>query len=197
MPRFALSLSASLRAAAPLMSMLALSGCFGTAPKPAPAPLPPLSKGQPLTTADAAFVQALNEADLTDIALAKLAATNAARNDVRALSDTVSRDSAETRTKLGEIVSPHDLSLTTAPMRDDQEMIDRMAKLYGARFDSAYLAHLRKGEPILSAAIASAIAQSKNADLIALAKDSQSKIAAHKASAEALAPTRVSRRHRR
>lgn len=176
------------------LPLLALAAC-NPGPPPAP-PLPPLSKAAPLDTADASFVQTLNEADLVDIALGNLAATHAGRNDLRALAATVVKDHTDDRTALGKLVSPHDITLTASPMREDQEMIDRLGKLYGARFDSAFLTHIKSGHASLDRSLVQEIATTKDDDLKSLAGSAQKMIAGHVATAEAIAPTRRTARHR-
>lgn len=177
------------------LPLLALTACDPSAPK-AP-PLPPLSKAAPLDTADAAFVQQLNEADVVVIALGKLAATNAARNDVHALADTLVKDHTANREALGKIVSPHDVTLTDAPMNEAKEEIEALSKLHGGRFDTAYIAFLRREHSELAEALARELARSGNGDLKALATDTQKMMATHEAAINAVMPAARARRHRR
>lgn len=175
------------------LALATLAGC-GAPGRPRAPEMPPLSKSSPFSSEDAAFVQAVNKSDLAQVEAAKVAVSNTTRNDIRALAETVSKDSTSNRDKLAKLVGPHNLTLTTDAVSDDKDAVARLGKLHGRRFDTAYAAYLQKKDAALDAAIRSEIALSKNADLIALAKDTQTMVSKRKDAAKAVLP--VSSRHR-
>lgn len=173
-------------------ALVTLAGCQPP-PPPAP-PLPALSKSLPFSSADGAFVETLNHTDLAQIAAAKVAETNAARSDLRVLAETISKDHQANRDKLASLVGPHNLTLTSDVASEDKAIAARLGKLHGQAFDRAYSAFVQRHDKTLDTAINMEIAQSKNGDLIALAKQTQSLILQHQSAAHALLPA-ATRRH--
>ncbi|GBQ88867.1 hypothetical protein AA23498_0483 [Acetobacter nitrogenifigens DSM 23921 = NBRC 105050] len=163
------------------MIIFALGGCGGPGQPPAP-PLPPLEKVTPLASADADFVQKLNDMDLTEIALAKLAATHAARNDIAALSVTLLKDHTTNQTTLAKIAAKHSLSLATAPSNEGQRIILRMSGVHGAAFDRDYLKYIKQNYRTLKPTLRERVKNSQDADVVSLAKDTESMFYEHESS---------------
>lgn len=168
------------RALPPLTAaLLALGAC--TAGQPPVPPLPPLQQAPTLTIADTDLVQKLNEMDLTRIALAKIAQTNAARSDIATLGATMVKDLTGNQDKLAKLVSAHAITLAPKPSAENQKIIDRMQHLHGASFDRAYIRYLWRDDARMKPVLESGIASSKNADLTKLATDTKTLLAAYEA----------------
>ncbi|MBB2200000.1 DUF4142 domain-containing protein [Gluconacetobacter tumulisoli] len=164
----------------PLMAaLLALGAC--SAGQPSAPPLPAVEKAAPLTTADADFVQKLNEMDMTQIALAKIAETHAARSDVATLGATIVKDLTGNQDRLTKLVTTHAITLTAKPSSEDQKIIDRMQHVHGAAFDRNYIRYLSRDHAKMKPVIESEIASSKNPDLVKLANDTKAMLAAYEA----------------
>lgn len=174
-----LSRHTSLALPALVASLLALGACTAGHP-PAP-PLPALQKAPDLTTADAAFVQKLNDMNVTQIALAKAAQTHAARSDIATLGATIEKDLTGNQDKLAKLVAPHAITLATKPSPEDQKIIDRMQHLHGAAFDRSYIRYLSRNQAGMKPVIETEIATSKNTDLAKLATDTKAMLAAYTA----------------
>ncbi|MBB2205891.1 DUF4142 domain-containing protein [Gluconacetobacter takamatsuzukensis] len=168
------------RALPPLMAALLALGACTMAQPPAP-PLPPLQKAPVLTTADTDFVQKLNDMDLTQIALAKSAQTNAARNDIATLGATIVKDLTGNQTKLTTLVSAHAITLAAKPSTENQKTIDRIQHLHGTSFDRSYLRALSRNATKMKPVLETEIATSKNADLVKLATDTKTMLATYAA----------------
>lgn len=158
-----------------LISLFALSACISPGQPPAP-PLPALAKAAPFTSADANFVQQLNEMDLTHIALANLAKTHSARNDIALLSPTIVKDLTANHDTLTKLATDHTLTLPTKPSAQNQKIIDRLQHLYGAAFDRGYSRYFMSSTTKMKSAITAEITTSKNTDLVKLATDTNTKI---------------------
>ncbi|MBB2190239.1 DUF4142 domain-containing protein [Gluconacetobacter azotocaptans] len=165
----------------PLMAgLLALGACVAPG-QPSPPPLPAVAKAAPLTTADADFVQKLNEMDITQIALANIAETHAARSDVATLGTTIVKDMKGNQDKLAKVVTAHAITLTTKPSSEDQKVIDRMQRLHGAAFDRSHIRYLSHDQAKMKPVFENEIAGSKNADLVKLASDTRTMLATYEA----------------
>ncbi|MFW7267500.1 DUF4142 domain-containing protein [Gluconacetobacter sp. Hr-1-5] len=168
------------RALPPLTAaLLALGAC--TAGQPPVPPLPALQQAPTLTTADTDFAQKLSEMDLTRIALAKIAQTNAARSDIATLGATMAKDLTGNQDKLTKLVSTHAITLAAKPSAENQKIIDRMQDLHGAAFDRAYMRYLSRDDARMKPILESEIAGSKNADLTKLATDTKTLLAGYAA----------------
>ncbi|MFT8932646.1 MAG: DUF4142 domain-containing protein [Acetobacter syzygii] len=165
-----------------LVLLLGVSGCAYVTPGQPPAPpLPVLAKPAPFTAADAAFVQKLNAFDLVQIALANTAKTHAARNDLALLGASMTKDLTDAQTKLAKLASTHSLTLPTKPTAAEQKQIDRLGQAHGAGFDRRYILLFTTAHGRIKPALASQIALSKNPDLVAIARNVQTRLADYQA----------------
>lgn len=151
--------------------LLALGAC--SAGQPSAPPLPALQAAPVLTTADTAFVQTLNDMDLTQIALANVAQTHAARSDIASLGATIAKDLTGNQDKLTKLATDHAIALATKPSSADQKIIDQMQRLHGPAFDRSYIRYLSRDSARMKPVIAAELASSKNADLTKLANDTK------------------------
>ncbi|MBB2158078.1 DUF4142 domain-containing protein [Gluconacetobacter diazotrophicus] len=165
----------------PLMAvLLALAACVSPG-QPLPPPLPAVAKAAPLTSADADFVQKLNEMDVMQIALAKSAQTHAARSDVATLGATIAKDLTGNQDKLTKLVAAHAITLTPKPSSENQKIIDRIQHFHGTAFDRSYIRSLSRNSARMKPVIDAEIASSKNPDLVKLANDTKTMLAAYEA----------------
>ncbi|MBO1324963.1 DUF4142 domain-containing protein [Acetobacter sp. TBRC 12305] len=174
LPRFSSHAPAAL-----IVALLALGACVNGQP-PAP-PLPPLQKAPAFTVADATFAQALNDMDLTQIALAQMVPTHAARADLAALGATIAKDLTANQATLTKLVSPHAISLATKPSSADQKNIDQLKGFHGAAFDRRYIRYFSRDQARMKPVLESEIANSKNPDLVKLATDTKTLLAGYAA----------------
>ncbi|GAB6854774.1 DUF4142 domain-containing protein [Asaia astilbis] len=177
------------------IALAALPLCACTPDYPRLPPLP--AQAAPFTTGDAAFLQQANEHDLTQVALGKLAADHARAAEVKDLALSSVKDYEAHRATLATLAGKHDLALTDAPLARDQATIERLSKLHGPRFDTAYVTALRDEAQANEKATVSASATLKDGDLksaaTALQKLDQSRIS----SAYSWLPHLSTRKHSR
>lgn len=170
-----------LHALLPFMtSLLALSACTHAQP-PAP-PLPPLkATAATLTPADIAFIQQLNTMNIVQSATAASAKTNAGRSDLATLGATILQDTAAQQTALAKLLTTHAITLPTTAPKEDQNLIKRLKTLHGAAFDRQYLRYLAREITRMKTVLDAEIIASSNMDLVKLAKDINTKLAAYQA----------------
>lgn len=163
-----------------VVSLFTLSACMNPGQPPAP-PLPGLAQVAPFTAVDTSLAAKINDVDLTHIALANLAKTNAARNDIASLSATIVKDLTDNHTKLTEQATVGKATLAAKPSAQSQKVITQMQHLHGAAFDRAYARYLASSTKTTSAVIDADSAKSTNADLVKLATDLKTKLLGYEA----------------
>lgn len=163
-----------------VVSLFTLSACMNPGQPPAP-PLPALAKPAPFAAADTSLAAKINDVDLTHIALANLAKTNAARNDIALLGTTIVKDLTDNHDKLTALATAGTATLAAKPSAQSQKVIDQMQRLHGAAFDRAYARYLASSTKTTSAVVAAGAATSTNADLVKLATDLKTKLLGYEA----------------
>jgi putative membrane protein len=88
--------------------------------------------------ADTDFVRRASSAGLTEIALGKLAATQASSDDVKKFAARMVADHTKSNEDLGKLAGSKGVQIAIAPEPAQQQLIDRMKDLEGARFDREY-----------------------------------------------------------
>ncbi|MBS1016346.1 DUF4142 domain-containing protein [Acetobacter persici] len=156
-----------------VVSLFALSACMNPGQPPAP-PLPALA--QPFPVADTNLAAAINDADLTHIALATLAQTHAARSDIAQLGTTIVKDLTANHDTLATLAATGKTELAAKPSAQSQKVIDQMKALHGAAFDKRYVRYLAGTKKTTIPALDRSSAESKNADLQKLAADLKTKL---------------------
>lgn len=165
-----------------LLMLLGMGGCaYITPERPVVPPLPALAKPAPFSAADAVFVQKLNALDLSQIALANMARTHAARSDIAVLGETMAKDLNAIQARLAKVAMLHGLTLPTQPQPADQKQITRLGHWQGAGFDRRYIRYFASAHARIRPALASQIATSQNPDLVAIARDVQTRLAEYQA----------------
>lgn len=169
------------RVFSPILLMV-LGGCAYIAPEqPIAPPLPALAKPAPFTAADADLAQKLNALNLAQIAAAKNARTHAGRSDIALVAATIGQDLTALQARLTKLATSHALTLTDKPSATDQKQIDQMLHLYGAAFDKRYIRYFSSADARIKPVLAKQIAASKDTDLVAIARDTQAKLATYQA----------------
>ncbi|WP_367160204.1 DUF4142 domain-containing protein [Kozakia baliensis] len=176
------------------LPLLALTACG--VPKYPHAPELP-AKAPPFQTADAAFIQFVNENDVMQIELGKLATDHSASAKVKELAANLVKDHTDNRTKLSAIVAKHDMTLTETPMKEDKEKLEDIGKLHGARFDRAYLAEVEKSHKTIDTQSSNEVASTKDGDLKTVASATQVLDQKYIAQAYSLLPQRAARHYHR
>lgn len=90
------------------------------------------------TATDTDFVRRASSASLTEIALGKLAADQASSNDVKKYAERMVADHTKANESLGKLAGSKGVQIAVAPEPAQQQDIDRMKGLDGAKFDRAY-----------------------------------------------------------
>ncbi|MCH4092219.1 DUF4142 domain-containing protein [Acetobacter sp.] len=156
-----------------------LAACSATQP-PAP-PAPPS-----LSAADTAFVQTVAEANLTEVALGKIALTNAGTSGVKSFAQHAISEHTSAEDRLASIASAHGITLPTSPNDDDQKIITDLGGVKGAKFDKGYIANAIQSHTSAVKLAGDEAAATSDADLKSFATDFQQTAQAHLEAAEAL-----------
>ncbi|MET0505043.1 MAG: DUF4142 domain-containing protein [Luteibacter sp.] len=90
------------------------------------------------TAADTDFVRRASSASLTEIALGKLAADQASSGDVKKFAERMVADHTKANEDLGKLAGSKGVQIAVAPEPAQQQEIDRIKALDGAKFDRAY-----------------------------------------------------------
>lgn len=90
------------------------------------------------TAADTDFVRRASSASLTEIALGKLAADQASSDDVKKFAERMVTDHTKANEALGKLAGSKGVQIAVAPEPAQQQEIDRIKGLDGAKFDRAY-----------------------------------------------------------
>lgn len=168
-------------ALSPFMLLLLGACAYVTPSQPAAPPLPALAKPAPFSAADAVFVQKLNTIDLAQIGMANIARTHAARNDIALVGETISKDIGALQARLAKVAAAHALTLPAQPSGPEQKQIERLQRWQGAAFDRHYIRYFTATHAKIKPVLASQIATSKNPDLVAIARDVQTRLADYQA----------------
>jgi putative membrane protein len=90
------------------------------------------------TQVDADFIRRASSADLTEIALGKLAQERASSSDVKQFAQRMVQDHTQSSAMLSRLAGSRGIQLAVAPEPAQQQDIDRMKDLQGSDFDRAY-----------------------------------------------------------
>lgn len=90
------------------------------------------------TATDTDFIRRASSASLTEVALGKLAADQASSNDVKKYAERMVADHTKANESLGKLAGSKGVQIAVAPEPAQQQDIDRMKGLDGAKFDRAY-----------------------------------------------------------
>lgn len=97
-----------------------------------------------ISGADQAFLEKTAEGELSEVELGKLATRKAARPQVREFGQRMVDDHTKASEDLKRIGSTKGMNLPQQMGRSSRELRDRLAKLSGSQFDSAYMAEMLK-----------------------------------------------------
>ncbi|KXV63945.1 DUF4142 domain-containing protein [Acetobacter orleanensis] len=156
-----------------LVSLFALTACMNPGQPSAP-PLPALAT--PFVAADTNLAAAINDADLTQIALATLAQTHAARSDIAQLGTVIVKNLTDNRTSLVALATTSKATMAEKPFTHSQKVIDQMQHLHGATFDKNYVRYLASSTKTTIAHLDAESVASKNTDLLKISGDLKTKL---------------------
>ncbi|NHN92679.1 DUF4142 domain-containing protein [Acetobacter sicerae] len=159
-----------------------LAACSMSQPPAPPTPSPPSS----LSAADTTFVQTVAEANLTEVALGKIALTNAGTSGVKSFAQHAISEHTSAEDRLSTIASAHGITLPTAPNADDQKIITELGGIKGAKFDKGYIANAITAHTDAVQLAGDEAASTSDADLKSFATDFQKTAQAHLEAAQAL-----------
>lgn len=173
-----------------------LAACGAPDAPPAPA-LPGAAATYQLTTADAAFIQQIDEMDQTQSAIATLAATHSNSDVVKAFAATAVSDYTTNQKAVAKIASDSNLTVTSKIDDADQTHVDSFSHLYGNSFDRLFLRDVASVQtPALTSAIATAKASGGTPDIKTLAGDTDKMLSDHTSRAQDLMGDRTVGHHR-
>jgi putative membrane protein len=115
-------------------SVLAGQEPAATKPRPVPGEKPP--------SADAPFIGNAAMDGLAEVEHGRLATQNASAPDVKQFAQRMVADHSKAGDELKGLASQKDVTLATKLDRQHRAMQDKLAKLKGAAFDKAYMAHM-------------------------------------------------------
>jgi putative membrane protein len=111
--------------------------------KPAPMGTPQDTKATAAATgADSTFIRTAAMDGLAEVEHGKLAAQNAASDDVKQFAQRMVDDHGKANTELQALASQKNVSLPKELDAKHKAMHDKLAKMNGAAFDSAYMTHM-------------------------------------------------------
>lgn len=111
-----------------------------TAPPAPPAPAPAPAAIAP-TGGDRTFMAEAMRGNLAEIQLARLAATKAQNEEVKAYARTLEADHAKANEAAKTVAGADITGQTTAPTAEQQQEFERMQAASGAAFDKAFIEH--------------------------------------------------------
>ncbi|EHH68676.1 hypothetical protein GMO_14460 [Gluconobacter morbifer G707] len=175
--------------------LAALAACTSADAPPAPA-LPSAPGVYKLSTADAAFLQQVDELDQTQINIAKLAATHSNSDVVKAFATTVLNDHTTNQKAVAKIATEANLTVTPKVDDADQGHIETFDHLYGSSFDRLYLRNIVSLQtPAFTSTLKTETASGGFADVKTLASDTTKMLTDHTARAHDLMGDRTFGRH--
>jgi putative membrane protein len=139
-------MKAWLSAAAMLWAMTAGSAAVGSGQEPATtkpgAAAVQKDVEKPAMSADTTFMKTAAMDGMAEVEHGKLAAQNASSSDVKQFAQRMVDDHGKANTELKSLAAQKNVTLPTALDAKHKSMQDKLSKLNGAAFDSAYLAHM-------------------------------------------------------
>jgi putative membrane protein len=141
----------------------------------------------PLSQQDQTFLQQAQEANLTEIAEAKVALTHSSDIATQEFALWMIGDHSAQAAQLTSIASQFGVSLPTAPNANDQAMIAQLGAQTGSAFDQAYAQEELQGHQQVIADFQKEISSGQNTEVISLASAGLPIIEAHNEQASILA----------
>ena len=94
---------------------------------------------------DSTFLKTLAEGGRVEVEAGELAANKGVSNDVRKFGLMMAKDHGAANQKIATVAKAKGLALPTAFSAEKTEMLNRLRKQEGVRFDQEYLAHMVAG----------------------------------------------------
>jgi len=116
-------------------------------------------------SADAVFIKAATDAGMTDVELRKGAEKNGQREDVKAFGSQMVKDNEKANENLKRVAAKMDATVPEKVRPKRQFKIDKMSKLSGAAFDTAYIITMVQNHERTVAGFEKARGEVSNADL--------------------------------
>ncbi len=102
--------------------------------------------------ADQIFANAVAQQSMTEVELGKLAASNAANEDVKAYAVQMTESNTKVNQRLKRVAAKGNVTISAALDAKSQSRVDKLAKLTGADFDRAFVKdQIQSGEKNLRA----------------------------------------------
>jgi len=120
-----------------LGTVLALSSAFGVPEKKADSATATAVETK-ASAADTAFIEKAAEGGMTEVELGKIAEKNGGKDDVKSFGSHMVKDHGKANGELKGIAGKMNVTLPGKVSAEHQAKIDKLSKLSGAEFDSAY-----------------------------------------------------------
>jgi len=175
-------------------SLLPLAAC---ADQPKPPAAPAVVTPAALAASDSQFVETMSEANLLEIALAKVASTNSMNKKVKDYAAMLTSDHTANESKLKEIASSHGMTLSGDLNADDMQVVTKMQAEKGHKFDHDYTAAMFKGHTELLPKVQAEAQSTTDETLKAYATDTAAAVQKHADAAKAMMPTHMMHSHKK
>jgi len=118
-----------------LGTALTLSSAFGAQKEKAETTTASDSKA---AAADSAFIKKAADGGMTEVELGKIAEKNGSKDDVKMFGSHMVKDHGKANDELKDVASKMNVTLPEKVSAEHQAKIDKLSKLSGAAFDTAY-----------------------------------------------------------
>ncbi len=134
----------------------------------------------PAANPDAAFLQAVHQANLTEIAAGKDARAHAKGDCVKQVADVLVRDHTTLDAKGATLAKTKNISMPKAPSAAQQRQLDALKPMNGtAAYDTAWLKAMSSGHREVLTLIDKELNSGKDKDIQAAAKAARPVVASH------------------
>lgn len=145
---------------------LAISTAFAAAAEKSDKASPaPAEKSDKAAAADTAFIKKAADGGMTEVELGKIAEKNGQKDDVKTFGSHMVKDHGKANDNLKSIAAKMNVTVPDKVSAEHQAKIDKMGKLTGAAFDTAYAKEMVASHEKTIASFEAAKAKVANEDL--------------------------------
>lgn len=137
-------------------------------------------------TSDAHLVQMIASGGLTEVKLGELAKRHGQAAETKAFGQKMIDDHGKKNAELAALAERKGLEVPTAPLPEDQAVIDRLAALSGAEFDAAYKREMVDAHGKMERLLTDTSTEAEDADIRAYAEATLVPVRQHEQHAQAL-----------
>lgn len=160
-----------------LGTALALSSAFGAQKEKADTTA--TASDSKVSATDTAFIKKAADGGMTEVELGKIAEKNGQKDDVKSFGSHMVKDHGKANDELKSVASKMNAPVPDKVSAEHQAKIDKMSKLSGAAFDTAYVKEMVASHEKTIASFEAARAKVGNEDLKKFIDDTLSVIKGH------------------